>query len=363
MVNGASQHPAALTREAAHWHALQREAALSAEQRRQFMAWLVTSPAHLREYLAVSRTAGELGEAMRGMSLDVDALLARSGEDTMRANVVPLRPTQPARAVPVATTVPAAPARRRWLPRVAAAAGVVLCVGVAVQMALPQSRHHVAAHGAPRSITLPDGTLLRLNAESEVAVRYGLFQRRVELLRGQASFEVAEERRRFAVHAAGLEVQDIGTTFDVALHRDQARIGVSEGRVRVFGEAGDGALLADLQAGQSARVAYRDRAVQIREQSADSMTAWWQRRIVFQDEPLFEVAEQFNRLSRVRLQVDDDAAGALRLTGNLRGEDIESLRVFLDQQPSLATQRIGNRIQVRTRAPHSVPAVHPARHR
>ena len=79
------------------------------------------------------------------------------------------------------------------------------------------------------------------------------------------------------------------------------------------------------------------------------MTAWWRRRVVFQDEPLREVAEQFNRLNDVRLRLDDDVAGALRLTGNLRGDDLASLRTFLDQQPSLQTEVVGKQIRVSSR--------------
>lgn len=227
---------------------------------------------------------------------------------------------------------------------------VLACVGIAAHIAWPQSRHYVAAHGAPRSFELPDRTVVHLNAESELAMRYTLFQRRVELSRGQASFVVADDRRPFAVHAAGLQVRDIGTTFDVSLRREQARIDVVEGRVHVLSDAGDGRMLADLGAGQSARVEYRDHTVSVSQEDVGTMTAWWQRRIVFRDEPLRDVADAFNRFNRVQVHVEDPAAGALRLTGNLRSDDPDSLRAFLDEQPTLRTAVSGNRIEVATRA-------------
>lgn len=345
MVSALPPSRTAITRGAAEWHARQREQPLDAAAQRAFMAWLVTSPEHLREYLAVSRVAGELGDALRGMPIDLDALLAADPAPACTSNVVALplrRASPPAAALRVRR-------HRAPLPRIAAAAAVLVGIGIATHLAWPQQLYYTAAHGAPRSITLPDQSIVHLNAESDVAVRFSVFQRRIELLRGQASFVVAPERRRFTVHAAGLEVQDIGTTFDVALLREQARIGVAEGSVRVLGDAGQGRLLAELAAGQSARIDYRDHAVRIGRESADTMTAWWHRRVVFQDAPLREVADQFNRLNALRLQIDDDAAGALRLTGNLRGDDIHSLRVFLDQQPALATTREANRIRVRSR--------------
>ncbi|KAF1017074.1 MAG: hypothetical protein GAK31_00333 [Stenotrophomonas maltophilia] len=71
--------------------------------------------------------------------------------------------------------------------------------------------------------------------------------------------------------------------------------------------------------------------------------------MVFRDDRLGDVADQFNRLNRVRLQVDDPAAAALCLTGNLHGDDVESLRLFLAQQPHLQAVREGHVIRVRSR--------------
>ena len=336
-----SLHPTALTQAAAHWHALQRQGDVTPAQQRAFMDWLLVSPEHLREYLVISETAGALGEALRAMPIDLDSLLAAPAAQGTGNNVVQL----PARAPRAATP---APARRRWLPGIAAAAALLMAVGIGTPLAWPHTTRYVAAHGAPRQIELSDHSMLHLNAESEVSVRMSLFGRRVELERGQASFVVAPDRRPFAVHAGGLQVTDIGTTFDVALLREQARIAVSEGRVQVRGDGGRGRLLADLSAGKVAQVDYRDQRVQLRDEDAASMIAWWQGRIVFRDEPLREVADRFNRSNTLRLRVSDDA-GALRLTGNLRADDLGSLRAFLDQQPALVIQQRADGIHVRMR--------------
>lgn len=334
--------PGDVTHTAAHWHVLQRQSALSAAQQAQFMDWIVASPEHLREYLAVARVAGELRDTLRAMPIDLDGLIA-SEPPPPGGNVVPL----PVRRTSMPP--PSAPPVRYRLPRLAASVAMLACLGVATYLGWPQSMRYVAAHGAPRSFELPDRTVVHLNAESELLMRFTLFQRRVELARGQASFIVAPDRRPFAVHAAGLRVRDIGTIFDVSLRREQAHIDVAEGRVQVSSDVGDSRLLADLRAGQSARIDYRDHAVALRQEDAGTMTAWWRRQIVFHDEPLRDVADRFNRLNRVQLRVDDAAAGALRLTGNLRGDDLASLRAFLDDQPALTTTVVADQIRVGTR--------------
>ncbi|KLJ00291.1 FecR domain-containing protein [Luteimonas sp. FCS-9] len=330
-----------VTRAAARWHARRHAGGLDAEAQARFAAWLRASPEHVREYLAVTRMAGELSGLLRGSAPSAATARAAASHGT----VVPLPPARTSTATRFRSTLPA-PRRHRT----AMAAVLALGLGLALLAALPRTSEHAAGHGAPRRLALPDGTVVHLNAESALTTRFGLFSRRVELLRGQASFVVAPGRRPFAVHAAGLEVRDIGTTFDVALRRGQARVAVVEGRVQVLDDAGRGPMLADLVAGQRAGIGYRDRRVRVTDEDIGAMTAWWTGRIVFRNEPLRDVADAFNRVSRVRLRIDDAAAGAMRLTGNLRGDDIESLRAFLALQPSLRTRVVDGDIHVATAA-------------
>lgn len=342
-----AEHPSLVTHEAAHWHALQRAGGLTPQQQAQFMDWLVASPLHLREYLVMQRVADELSGALRAMAIDMDAPRA-----PLRDNVVAL----PLRARPVATAATARRPRPAALARVVGLAATLACVALLANTLWPRERHYAAAPGTPRTLVLDDGSRVHLAGDSELAVRIGVLQRRLELRRGQASFEVATDRRPFDVRAAGLRIEDIGTVFDVALLRERARIEVAQGRVKVWDARADTrAPLADLRAGQRARIAYADHATAITREDPQGMTAWWDGRIVFRDETLQDVAERFNRLNRTQLRIDDAAAGTLRLTGNLRADDIDSLLAYLRDQPSLDVRRDGERLHVRRRVAAAMP--------
>lgn len=335
-------HSSQITREAAHWHALQRAGGLTPEQQAKFMDWLVASPRHLREYLAVQRVAGELAGALRAMENDVDALLA-TAQQAPQGNVVAL-PIAPRRIAPASP-------RRRGALRAFALAATLAGVVVLAQGFWPREQLHETARGAPRAFVLADGSRVHLAGDSAIGVKMGPLRRRVELRRGQASFEVAPGRRPFDVRAAELRIEDVGTIFDVALRYAQARVDVAEGRVKVWDERAPSASapLADLHAGQSARIAYKDRAIQVNDEDPAAMTAWWSGRVVFRDETLLEVAERFNRLNRVQLRIEDADAAALRLTGNLRGDDIDSLLAFLHDQQSLDVRRVDGGLLIRRR--------------
>ncbi|UXA47170.1 FecR domain-containing protein [Xanthomonas prunicola] len=340
-----------LTEEAAHWHALQRMQVLDAEQRARFMDWLTASPAHVREYLAVARVAGALGEALDAMALDVDALLLadRQRASELARNVVALPlPPRPAVAAAGNAQPRSVPRRPHWHVGLAAMLGLLAVVG---GWAWPRNATYATAHGEQRRVQLSDHSVVFLNADTRIQATMTHWSRRLQLLQGQASFEVAPDRRPLQVHALGLRVEDIGTAFDITLHGPQARIDVSAGRVHVWrADRPAQPMLANLGAGQSARI---DGAGQVELSNEDvaSMHAWQQQRIVFRDEPLRKVAEDFNRLNRIQLHIDDAHAGALRLTGNLRSDDLAGLRAFLARQPGLRLEQHADALHIVSHAP------------
>ncbi|MGV1794018.1 DUF4880 domain-containing protein [Rhizobium lusitanum] len=85
-------------------------------------------------------------------------------------------------------------------------------------------------------ITLPDGSLARLGADTAVGLDFRDGRRRVRLLRGEAYFEVRHGvPGTFTVITRGDEVRDIGTKFNVDMGIAETDVVVSEGAVAVIG--------------------------------------------------------------------------------------------------------------------------------
>ena len=84
-------------------------------------------------------------------------------------------------------------------------------------------------------VRLEDGSRLSLNTDSRVRVRFTKGERHVELIRGQAFFEVAHDTTRpFLVSSGSTEVRAVGTQFDVrADGSNLVRVVLAEGRVAV----------------------------------------------------------------------------------------------------------------------------------
>lgn len=175
-----------------------------------------------------------------------------------------------------------------------------------------------AAPGVTHALTLQDGTQLALNAGSAAVVRMGWWSRTITLLRGEALFEVADDRRKFEVNAAGARLVDIGTRFNVRLEGSEGEATVLEGAVEIT-VAGKRTLL---HAGQRSRFdAQRVGPAETMHIAAD---AWLSGRWIFEAAPLAEVARELMRYPGVRVQVSPGLAD-LRVSGVFRTGDRDGL--------------------------------------
>jgi len=140
---------------------------------------------------------------------------------------------------------------------------------------------------------LPDGTRVKLNAESSLrypTVFFGL-DRTVQLT-GEAYFEVAKDAAKpFRVEVGGTVVEAVGTAFNIYAYGDEDILQTSlvEGKVRV--SAGEKEQL--LQAGQKS--AWNGKALTVGDFNAEEVLAWTNNNFVFRDAPIEEIMKQVQR--------------------------------------------------------------------
>lgn len=328
--------------QAARWFLCNREGGLSAAQRAEFMAWMKRSPEHIRAYLHALHVHRQVGAAMS----------AHAQEQGDRA-VLPALPATakvvPLFAVPLPRAAVASRSRRPLWRRGAAVACCLLLVAGLLPWLTPREQMLVAGHGQLREVVLADRTQVRLNADSRLRVNIGWFSRRVELLQGEATFDIAADRRPFEVRVGDLQIRDIGTVFDVSRRLQSTRVGVVSGEVEVW-TAGDGQRrLAQLPAGRVVQVDHLSHAVQPLEIPMSMLLDWQQRRVSFRDERLDEVAAAFNRHNQVQVRLTDDAARAARLSGSLEAHRVAALQAFLQRDARFVIRREQDTVWVSSR--------------
>lgn len=356
---------ALIATQAQMWFVLHRAGDLTSTQRQQFIDWLCESPAHAHEYVALAGFMQDLQQAASLNTTSVDDLIARARADVDDDVVQPISPATTIQVPAVSSSRPI----RAHVWTALAAVMATIAVLIAGGWWFHDRNHYQTAHAEQRSWRMPDGSTVHLNSSSEIRVRFDDRQRRIELVRGQALFQVAKDAQRpFWVYAGDTAVKAVGTEFDVYRQPDRTLVSVLEGRVAVWrlpddvfeharhaldADAGEGMrqLIAQLDADQQAMIVGRSAEISQRGGTVRKTVAWLQRQVVFDHDPLGTAIEEFNRYAEQRIRVEGAELRATQISGIFSAYDAESFLRFLERQPDVRVERGTEEIVVSATAP------------
>ncbi|NOU22116.1 MAG: FecR family protein, partial [Methyloglobulus sp.] len=151
---------------------------------------------------------------------------------------------------------------------------------------------YLTGKGEQRTITLADSSRVMLNTDTSVAIHFDKNLRRVELLEGEAFFEVAKGKpQAFVVTVSGNEVRAVGTAFNVRRDSSQTEVDLVEGIVDL--QNSQRQQPTRLQAGQSARISAE--GITTKTESSEGMALWRDGYLQFDGLPLKAAIDQINR--------------------------------------------------------------------
>ncbi|MEM8595651.1 MAG: FecR domain-containing protein [Pseudomonadota bacterium] len=211
------------------------------------------------------------------------------------------------------------PAPRRRTRRVgtlaAAAMTVAMLWWVASDGPLRLNADHATASAETNEVGLPDGSRAHLGAQSLLRVGFSERARTVELLSGEAFFEVTPDPERpFRVAAGDLDVVAIGTAFNVRITSDGVETSVAEGVVRVDG-AGLPAEAETLSAGQRLTVSAAGGSAEPEAIPPTDVALWRGERLVVSDRRVGDVVADLQRYLGGSVIFTDPEVAQKRVSG------------------------------------------------
>jgi transmembrane sensor len=350
--------------EAAEWFVRLQDSAREPVLREEFALWLLRSPTHVDEFLAITRLWGDLDPLPDG-TFSVEALVAAARAESDSPKIVRLDDFRHAGPGPTSAPRLAAErsARQRQLLARTAVSVAVLTLGALGFLGfreLSQPTHIRTAVGEQRTLALADGSLIHVNTDSDLTVELKPHERRLHLWRGEARFEVAKDKDRpFLVDTPQATVRAVGTIFNVRAEEDDTAVTVLEGRVEVVSHseaAGTNepqdsspvhgasrpshlsAARRQLEAGERAAVTTAGTIVPDVGPPLDSALAWSEQRLVFREEPLADVVAEFNRYQKQKIRIADPGLAALSISGTFTTNDTESLLQYLERYHDVAVE-------------------------
>lgn len=273
---------------AALWAARIDARPLSPEEERELDLWLSADP----------RRRGAFAKA-RAVSLHMARAKALGSDFSLEA-----RGGRPA------------PSRRFVL---AAGVGGALAAGLAAAVAIRpylSTRRFQTGLGEVRVVSLEDGSVVTLNTASKIGVSFSDAERVVELIEGEALFDVIlNPLRPLIVRAGSTLVRTAGASFSVARLADTPMsVLVRSGAVDVVRDG----------AAQATRVSAMERVTlapvsavvaSAPESEIDRSLAWREGRLGFEGETLQEAAREFARYSSARIIFADPSIARETVTG------------------------------------------------
>ncbi|WP_266180565.1 FecR family protein [Dyella humicola] len=362
-----ANHARRITEQAASWY-LEQQDEPSERQRAAFLAWLRASPAHVAEYLAIAQMHGDLKAAASLQMDSAGALIERAARENpvvMFPKVAVDAPRDPVR--------PSSGLRRLTRP----AAGAIAAVAVALLVLLGVARwntlrqveaqSYVAGADSVRAVKLSDGTLVQMGRGSSIDVHFDARYRRIEVVRGQALFDVGKDPARpMFVRVGGHVLQDIGTVFDVNRDAEGDTLTVISGRVRVLlasrtGTGKDaigtdapligGDAMADLISGQQVELSASGVGT-VEAAKIEQATAWLPEDIRFHRETVGDVARRFNAYTTRPLVIEDERIASMRISGVFHANNPHAFITYLATLPDVRIEQDGERVRVVASSSH-----------
>ncbi len=276
---------------AADWSAMRRMSKnWSAERQAELEEWLARSPAHRVAYLRIEATwrRTERLAALR----------------------------EPMRKTPSAASLK----KIAWR-HLAAAFGLVLLAGIAAEnyFSHPRGQLIETPRGGQERLLLADGSQVELNTDTAIRVNLSGQARAVELVRGEAFFQVKHDASRpFVVTAGSHKVTDLGTKFLMRMAPQSLHVMLMEGKAQLENDSSREKAVVLSPGDVAVATAETTRVTRKPIHDLSESLAWQHGAIIFRNERLADAVAEFNRYGGRQLAVTGEGAADLKINGTFQ---------------------------------------------
>lgn len=184
---------------------------------------------------------------------------------------------------------------------------------------------HSTQKGQFLTLNLPDGSKVKLNANSTIHIADDFLRDRSVKLRGEAFFDVARnEALPFKVITEKFSVEVLGTSFNINSYQGRpAKVLVKTGKVHVqaVGDSTDNVILTKHQAALFDKTQNRLRATEFDEDEF----LWKDGILVFKNESLESIAEKLEAWYGITITISNPKKIKERFTGTYEKERLENV--------------------------------------
>ncbi len=203
--------------------------------------------------------------------------------------------------------------------------------------------------GQKITVTLSDGTIVKLNADSKLIVpdRFAKDSRQVELI-GEAFFDVNRDTSRpFIIKTSDLEVEVLGTSFNLRAYKagNDPLVAVKTGKVSVNKISNNEKIY--LEPNELVSLNENGSLSKRKISNNDLVFGWTEQRLVFDETSMDNVFEQLVRWFGVEIQIEKEVTNKRPYTANYSNPTLEEVLKSLSHLYQFEYSKDGKRIIIR----------------
>jgi transmembrane sensor len=186
-----------------------------------------------------------------------------------------------------------------------------------------------------RHIQLPDGSVVILNANSSINFSndWGLDEPREVWLKGEGFFSVTHKQnsQKFIVHTDDLDVQVLGTTFNVNTRRGKTRVVLKTGKVKLLRPESESGVLTTMKPGELVVFSKASKNIEKKVVEAEKYTAWLDNKLDFENASLEEIANVLEENYGFKVSFANPDLKTLTFTGTIDSANTDLLFSILQK--------------------------------
>ncbi len=324
--------------EASRWVIL-NEKGLTPKQEREFSEWLKLNPKHGEHYARHKSYWSDM-DRLAGLQLyfkkNVDP-------DLLEDEVLPHTK------------------KRRIKPLITAIAGLAACLLIVFSISYFRlDRSLVEPTLADefkieriQKLELEDDSTVFLNRSASIVTRYSSKERLVILNSGEAHFEVTKDfKRPFIVDVQGVKIRAVGTAFNVHYDYNKVDVFVTEGTIAVQSpktKTNQATKESIVEINQQVIVSLDHKKPKLevntlQEKQIEDMLLWKPQLIDFQNTPLVQIIDEFNRRNDIQIIIQDPDIGDIRISSVFWSDNLGGFVRLLEARFGIVARNRDNQV-------------------
>jgi transmembrane sensor len=213
--------------------------------------------------------------------------------------------------------------------------------------------------GENTTFILPDSSVVILNGNTRLTHQAGWNgkNKREVWLDGEAFFDVRHkgqsENALFVVHTPGMDVEVLGTKFNVFNREDKTNVVLNSGKVKINIASQHDTSTVMMMPDELVEYFRKDRLITKRQVNAEVLTSWRNKVLVFENTPLYKIRDIIEDTYGVHVIFRSNVDAGEKLAGTIPSDNLDVLLTVLAKSSNLHITRNKDQIIIEKKDPVS----------